>query len=101
MLTGAPREKLPAVIFATFVVFGNQKSLYSAIATGNSAIYAHIVAASSYKILKPRSIPKVEFSTPGVVAGEELKVDSHWGCVSRLGRVVWSRAQLWFSSCTF
>ena len=78
----APRAKLPAVIFATFVVFGNQKSLQR---NRNSAICAHITAVS-----KPRSMPKVELSAFGVVAGEELKIDSglgvlfaSWACCVR------------------
>jgi hypothetical protein len=42
-------------------------------------IYAHIAAVSLYKIIKPRSMPKVELGTFWVVAGEALKIDSRSG----------------------
>ena len=71
---GAPRAKLPAVIFATLVVFGNQKKTLAQ-RNRNSAICAHMATASLYEVIKPRSMPKAELGAFGVVVvdGEELK----------------------------
>jgi hypothetical protein len=101
--TGAPRAKHPAVVFATLVVFGHQKKL---LRNRNSAICAHIATASLYKILKPRSMPKVELSMFGVVAGDwggaENKfrvLFASWACCDRICRrtmqvsMAWMRAE--------
>ena len=59
------------------------KNPSSAIATVR-AIYAHVVTASLYEVIKPRSMPKAELGTFWVVAGEELKTANPVGAGFRV-----------------